>query len=79
MDVGRSCLCISLFKEYGKLFRMFGSFLISHRLTCPIRNLILRARDAIKATGSLSLLRGIPESRTTTLAANRVRILRKIR
>jgi hypothetical protein len=58
---------------------MGGSFFISHRLTCPIRNLIVRARDAIKATGSLSLLRGIPESRSTTLAANRVRILRKIR
>jgi hypothetical protein len=69
----------SPFREYWKLFRMGGSFSISHRLTCPIRNLILRARDAIKATGSLSLLRGIPESRSTTLAANRVRILRKIR
>jgi hypothetical protein len=50
---------------------------------CPIRNLIrnliLRARDAIKTTGSLSLLRGFPESRATTLTENRVRILRKIR
>jgi hypothetical protein len=45
----------------------------------PIRNLILRARDAIKTTGSLSLLRGFPESRATTLTENRVRILRKIR
>jgi hypothetical protein len=68
-----------LFKEYGKLFRMGRNFVISHTLTCPIRNLIVRARDAIKATESLSLLRGIPESRTTTLAANRMRILRKIR
>jgi hypothetical protein len=69
----------SPFREYWKLFRMGGSFSISHRLTCPIRNLILRARDAIKTTGSLSLLRGFPESRTTTLTANRVRILRKIK
>jgi hypothetical protein len=58
---------------------MSGSFSISHTLTCPIRNLILRARDAIKTTGSLSLLRGFPESRATTLTENRVRILRKIR
>jgi hypothetical protein len=60
----------SPFREYWKLFRLGGSFSISHRLTCPIRNLILRARDAIKTTGSLSLLRGSPESRTTTLTEN---------
>jgi hypothetical protein len=69
----------SFFREYWKILRRAVCFSISHRLTCPIRNLILRARDAIKATGSLSLLRGFPESRTTTLTANRVRILRKIR
>jgi hypothetical protein len=44
-----------------------------------MKNPILRARDAIKAAGSLSLVRGFPESSTTTLAANRMRILRKIR
>jgi hypothetical protein len=58
---------------------MGGSFSRSHRLTCPIRNHILRARDAINTTGSFSLLRRLPESRTTTVTANRVRILRKIR
>jgi hypothetical protein len=50
-----------------------------YKLTCSIRNLTFWARGAIKAAGSLSLLRGFPEFRVPTLTAKRVRSLNKIR
>jgi hypothetical protein len=56
-----------------------GNFSISHRLTCPIRSLILWTKVTVKATEHLSSLKGFYESRTTILTANRVRSLRKIR
>ena len=50
-----------------------------HILPYLIGNLILWAGNAVKTTGSLALLRALPESQTATLTAYRVWSLEKIR
>ena len=50
-----------------------------HILTYFIGNHILWAANASKTTGSLALLRALPESRTATLTAYRMWSLEKIR